>query len=631
MKSGELFKQFLKAAGITAMILTLTACHSGFGFKTIEPEMDFAQSLAQGQTLFKTHCSSCHADASYFTNRNLSPDAMEELITFAITKVPAMGALRGQLSSSDFRSIAEALSNQRPPTSNVCSNDPGRVPSHRLNRREYENTVRDLTGVQTLNVAGRFPEDPVILSFDNNASSLTLTPTTAEAYLQVAEEISAELFLKNRSRVVSCTPTSTTAAACARTSVTQFGKLAFRRPLSTAEVDQLMKIFTAVRALSPNQGVVESFDEGMKAAVTAMLISPQFLYRTVVTANNKNPQAIDSLDAYELATRLSYFLWSTMPDATLMQLADSGQLLQDAVLDEQINRMLRDPKARALVSGFGTYWVHLNQLKNSTPSTTVYPLFSESMRASMQKETELFIEEVLLRDRSLYDFVEADYSFVDQRLAGLYGLNGVTSTTHQRVSLAGTGRQGILTQASILTLTANPSESNIVRRGMYVLENILCSAPPSPPPGVDVTLPPLMGTQTPRERMEAHRRQPTCASCHNVMDPLGFSLENYDGIGQFRSQYSNQLPVDASGQLPDGSTFTNATEMIQIIRQSPSYPTCASEKLLTYALGRGLSAEEKCTVEKMGQMVVRRDTKFSDLVKAVVKSDHFRKQKGDQP
>ena len=416
-------------------------------------------------------------------------------------------------------------------------------------------------------------------------------------------------------------PAPTNKLDYAREIITRFATRAFRRPATTDETARLARfVQTALR-----DG--ESFERSVQVALSAVLVSPHFLFRGELQPDPDNPRAVHPIDEYSLATRLSYFLWSTTPDDELLSLAGKRALRKNLPL--QVVRMLQDPKSRALVDNFAGQWLQLRNLKLMTPDTKAFPSFDEPLRAAMARETEMFLENLIREDRSVLDLIEANYTFVNGRLARHYGMAGVVGDAFQRVSLRGTQRSGILTHGSVLTLSSNPTRTSPVKRGKYILENILGTPPPPPPPDV----PELKETKlegTLRQRMEQHRANPTCASCHDRMDPIGFGFENFDGVGALRTM-DGDFPVDASGKLLTGESFAGASELTRLLakKKREEFVRCLSEKLLTYALGRGTEFYDKCALDQIGKGLAKKDYKFSALVLEIVKSVPFQQRRGE--
>ena len=411
--------------------------------------------------------------------------------------------------------------------------------------------------------------------------------------------------------------------AAARNILGDFMRRAYRRLVAKDEVERL----AGIAEMTWRDG--ESFEKGVKLALTAALVSPHFLFRGELQPEPDNPRAVHPVDEFALASRLSYFLWSTMPDEELFALAGKGRLRKN--LDVQVRRMLQSPKARALVENFAGQWLGTRSLANFAPDPNVFPNFDEALRAAMLRETEMFFENIMRDDRSILEFIDADYTFLNEQLAKHYGIAGVTGPEFQRVSLQGTPRGGLLTHGSILALTSNPTRTSPVKRGKWVLENLLGTPPPPPPPQV----PELKETKeavssgTLRQRMEQHRANPNCASCHERMDPIGFGLENFDALGVWREQ-DGKFPIDPAGKLPSGQEFHGPAELKKIfLGNQDQFARCLSEKLLTYALGRGLEYYDRPAIDETVRQVAKGQYKFSRLVLEVVKSTPFQKRRGE--
>ncbi len=358
-----------------------------------------------------------------------------------------------------------------------------------------------------------------------------------------------------------------------------------------------------------------------------VLISPYFLFR-IDRGRPSGGNGIARVTDYELASRLSYFLWSSMPDQELLDLASRGTLSEKAVLEAQVKRMLQDPKSNALVRNFGGQWLQFRALESVKPDRDTFPAFQEYLRMSMEQETEHFIAHVIQEDRSILDFIDADYSFLNEKLASYYGIDGVKGNEFRKVDLAGTPRGGVLGQGAILTVTSYATRTSPVLRGKWVLENILNSPPPPPPPGVELLDESTIGQGASlREKMEAHRTNATCASCHARMDPLGFGLENFDAIGSWRTVDSG-FDIDPSGKLPDGRTFSGPSDLKGILAQDgEAFASGMAERMMTYALGRGLEIYDRPAVRGVVSRVVDEDYRFSAMVMGIVESLPFRNTK----
>jgi mono/diheme cytochrome c family protein len=501
--------------------------------------------------------------------------------------------------------------------------DPGRVTIRRLNKAEYNNTIRDLVGID-FKPADDFPSDDVGYGFDNIGDVLSMPPILMEKYLAAAEQIVERAWKspEAKKRIMIADISGRGRREAARRIVETFARRAYRRPVTKDEVDRLMGLVE----LAERNG--DGTETGIQLAVQAVLISPHFLFRIERDPEPNNPKAVHLISEHELAVRLSYFLWSSMPDDELFKLAEEGKLRQPGVLEGQVKRMLADPKAKALVKNFAGQWLQLRSLEAATPDPALFPTFNDKLRQDMLTETELFFEAVMREDRSVLDFLDADYTFVNERLAKHYGIEGVTGEEFRRVKLTGE-RGGVLTQASVLTVTSNPTRTSPVKRGKFILENILGTPPPPPAPDAGelsedkevVEAAPL------RVRLEQHRANPNCATCHQKMDPLGFALENFDAVGAWRTK-DGKFPIDSTGVLPDGKSFKGPRELRAVLKgKAGDFHRCLTEKLLTYALGRGLEYYDKCAVDDLVKQLAK-DDRFSVLVLAVVTSDPFQKRRG---
>ena len=399
-----------------------------------------------------------------------------------------------------------------------------------------------------------------------------------------------------------------------------FARRAYRRPVTPAEVARLMKLYD----LATKQG--EPFDKAIKLPMKAVLVSPHFLYR--IEDDPKNPNDVRTINDFEFATRLSYFLWSSMPDEELFALAAKGDLRKPGTLEAQVKRMLKDPKAKALSENFAGQWLQLRNLATLAPDKGYFPAWDDSLRTAMVREAESFFEYIVQNDRSVLEFLDADYTFVNDRLAKHYGLSGVSGSNFRKVTLPNGRRGGVITMGSTLTVTSNPTRTSPVKRGKWVLENILGTPPPPPAPDVP-ELPPtgqLKGTL--RQQMEQHRANVNCAVCHDKLDPLGFGLENFDAIGGWRTK-DNKQDIDSSGVLPGGEKFSGPAELRKVLLgKADMFRRCLAEKLLTFSLGRGLEYYDKCALDAVVKAAKGDGDKFSALVLAVVRSDPFQKRKG---
>jgi hypothetical protein len=398
--------------------------------------------------------------------------------------------------------------------------------------------------------------------------------------------------------------------------------------VTPAEVDRLLELARA----GWESGL--PYAHGVELALEAILVSPSFLFRGEPQPRPDEARMVYPLDAHALASRLSYFLWSSMPDEALFAEAERGTLRDN--LEPQVRRMLADPKSRALVDDFAGQWLELRSLEARSFDRERFPAFSEELRAAMRRETELLCAHIITEDRSVLEFLTAEYSFVNEPLARHYGIAGVESGERfERVSLESLPRRGVLTQGSILALTSNPTRTSPVKRGKWVLENLLNAPPPPPPPGVpELVESGRSETEEPegtlRARMEQHRADPLCASCHERMDAIGFGLENFDALGRWREEDAG-APIDASGGLGQGETFAGPLELVRVLAgpRREQFVRGLAEKLLTYALGRGLEYYDRCAVDTICASVAREGYRFSALVLAIARSAPFQSRRGE--
>jgi Protein of unknown function (DUF1592)/Protein of unknown function (DUF1588)/Protein of unknown function (DUF1587)/Protein of unknown function (DUF1585)/Protein of unknown function (DUF1595) len=410
-------------------------------------------------------------------------------------------------------------------------------------------------------------------------------------------------------RVFICAETT---PRCARTILTSLLERAYRRPVTEAEIAAKLALVT----LAQREG--DTFEEGIRLALQAILASPSFLFRV-----ESDPKA--QVSDIELASRLSYFLWASMPDPELMKLAKSGELGRPPVLEAQVRRMLADAKSYNLVDNWAAQWLQLRNLGRTKPDPTRFPKVDDELLDAMRTETSMFIAAIIKEDRSILDIIDAPFTFLNGPLARHYGITGVDGEEFRRVTLDGAQRSGVLTQAAILTVASYPTRTSIPIRGKWVMENLLGTPPPPPPDNVPALNESNVGTEVSlRQRLEQHRRDPSCSPCHNVMDPIGFGLENYDAVGAWRTM-DGKFPIESSGTLPDGRRFSGSKELKAILKgQSDQFVRNVTEKLLTYSLGRGLERFDRPTVDAISRQVAANDYKFSSLVLEVVKSAPFR-------
>ena len=423
----------------------------------------------------------------------------------------------------------------------------------------------------------------------------------------------------SRRRIFICRPSaSLPEAACARRILSSIARRAYRRSVVAADLVPLMKLYDEGR-----EGA--DFDHGIEVAIERVLVSPDFLFLRETDPRGSVPGSVHRISDTELATRLSFFLWSSIPDEKLLSTAERGQLHQPAILRQQVARMLTDPKASALTQNFAGQWLYLRRLEYQKPNRDEFPNFDQRLRAAMLTETQMFFDGVVRQNRSVLDFLNADYTYVNQRLAEHYGIPGVYGTAFRKVTLdPALHRGGLLGQGSILTVTSYDDRTSVVLRGKWILENLLAAPPPPPPPNVPSLDEVKNGKQlTVREKMELHRSNPVCASCHVKMDPLGFSLENYDAVGAWRTGYAGQK-VDASAVLPDGTQFEGPQGLQGILlAHKDQFVEGFTEKLLTYALGRGLEGNDMPAVRKIRRAAGNDKNRMAAIIMGIVESVPF--------
>ena len=432
----------------------------------------------------------------------------------------------------------------------------------------------------------------------------------------------------SRRRIFACRPAAGDEAgesACARRILSGLARRAWRRPVRAAETDVLLGFFDRGR----REG---GFDAGVEMALRWLLASPEFVLRVERDPPGAAPGAVYAVSDLELASRLSFFLWSSIPDDELLDLAVEGRLRDPAVLEGQVRRMLADGRARSLVTSFAGQWLHLRNVPAVAPDEDRFPDVGEGLRQAMRRETELFVESVFREDRSVLDLLTADYTFVNERLARHYGLPGVYGDHFRRVSLTGAARRGLLGHASILAVTSYPNRTSPVLRGKWVLDNLLGTPPALPPPDVPAIEETTAGGEalSMREATERHRASPACASCHRLMDPPGFALEQFDATGRLRARSVAGTPIDASGELPDGTRFDGAAGLrAALVRDPERFVGTLTEKLLTFALGRGLEHYDAPTVRAVVRAAADDGWRFSSLVVGIVESAPFRMRRAE--
>ena len=512
---------------------------------------------------------------------------------------------------------------------------PGHVMSRRLSRSEYNNTIRDLTGLD-LRPADAFPSDGSGgEGFDNTGDTLFVSPVLLEQYLLAATRVLDAALpereeMTNEAGEASTSPHSSlssalafpndqlSAQAAAQQSLTAFARRAFRRPLADDELARFMTLFDRAQARG------DAYLPSLKLALKAILISPHFLF---LVEPEPDAEGVYPLGHHQLAARLSYFLWNTMPDAELAQLADEAKLHDETILRAQIRRMLADPKARGLADSFAPQWLGIGALGQTIkPDAERFPDFDAQLAADMRSEAVSLVETVLREDRSLLDLIDADYAVVNDRLAAHYGLSPIEGAEFRKVALDDRRRGGVLGLGAVLTTTSLPLRTSPVLRGKWILEEVLGASVPPPPPNAGV-LPEddkVHDGLTLRQRLEQHRTNPECAACHQRMDPLGFGLECFDATGQWRHHNAGQ-PVDSSGTLPGGQTFSGPAELKQVLlTRRGEFLNNLTRKMLGYALGRSLSKFDDCIVRETVKALEANDCRSSVLIEQIAMSYPFR-------
>lgn len=421
-------------------------------------------------------------------------------------------------------------------------------------------------------------------------------------------------------KVLVCDPAS--GAACLNRILSGLAHFAYRRPATQAEVAQLVRVFDKARSATYTPA------QSLQFAITAMLVSPQFLFRI---ERDPAPGSSAAISDFELASRLSYFLWSSIPDEELLKLAETDRLHLPAMLDFQVKRMIADPRSMALSDNFAGQWLETRSLDAVTRDAKKFPEWNSDLRDAMRTETRLFFDAVMRDNRPVSDFIDGKYTFLNEALAKHYGIAGVTGPEFRRIELTTDQRSGVFTQGSVLTVSSYPTRTSVVLRGKYLMDNVLNAPPPPPPPDVPKLDEGKVGVATSlRTQMEQHRSNPLCASCHSKMDPLGFALENYDAIGRWRTE-DGKFPVDASGSFPNGKTFSGPAGMKQLLRDSmPEFTSSLASKMLTYSLGRGVESFDRLTVRDLVQKTTADGYRMQTLILGIVKSAPFQQRRSER-
>jgi hypothetical protein len=632
MKRAGRFGSGVMAVALVAFALSLTPrC-------TAEPadDADFVTLQVDARKSFKevvtpfvdTYCTRCHGQDRQKGGINFGPALKKPGETasskrwkqaVAIVKshdMPPDGANK-QPTDEERQKFLEGISKIK----FLSSKDPGPFVIRRLTRVEYGNTLHDLLGVDP-KVADDLPDEVFGEGYLN-----TLSPLQSEQYLAIANDALDQILgpkdgppTKAHKQLFGKTPgPGADERAAARKVAHSLARDAYRRPPSEAELDVLLQVFDLARENKL------AYPQALRLMLKAVFVSPQFLFITPAV-EAESGRSIVPLDDYQLASRLSYLLWATMPDDELSGLADRGKLHEPVVLKAQVKRLLEDPRSRALFDGFGAQWLGLGSLESKTFDPAKFPQMNSAMRSAMYDEARLFFESVVRENRSVVSLVDCDYTFLNGTLAALYGLNNkVTGSRWRKVKLKDPNRGGILGMPGILAVTSFPDRTSPVKRGVWVLEQVLGEQVPPPPPNV-----PALEKQTAvknltlRERTELHRKDPTCANCHKVLDPIGFGLENFDAIGRWRDQDDAGGAIDAAGELPGGKHFSSPKELKAIIAaRSGDLARNVTEKLLAYALCRQLEGYDEIVVDQLMETMAKDDYRMQTLITEIVTSYPF--------
>lgn len=495
--------------------------------------------------------------------------------------------------------------------------DPGRTTLRRLNRNEYNYTIRDLFGLK-IRPADNFPEDSAgEAGFDNDADALFLPALLMENYFEAAAKI-ADTILANIGLRQNYLLNASSDVAGARTVFAYWTSRIYRRHVGDDEVERLVIVYKAARKSGKNHL------KAMRDPLVMMLISPSFIYRSELPIAGGGKTV--GLNEFELANRLSYFLWASMPDQELFKLADEKKLSDPIILGEQVIRMLKDEKSKALSMHLGGQWLGWEQLRGSAnPDTTKFPMFDFALRVDMYREASNFFDNLIREDGSVYDLIDSDYSFLNERLAKHYGVSGVEGPELRKVKLNNPNRGGVLGMGSVLVSSSMPMRTSPSLRGVYVLERLLGDPPPPPP--MDVEQLPAddtnLKTLTFRETLEEHRDNPNCRACHAQIDPLGFGLENFDAIGRWRTT-QNGAKIDTSGITPDGEEFSGPAELKKLLlTRKDEFTRNMVEKFLSYALGRELTPYDRMVTRRVTDKVEANDGSMHSLIMGIVTSHPF--------
>ncbi len=584
--------------------------------------------------IVEKHCNQCHHADKSSGNVNLAKDSDIRLIlqsrdtwetALSMVESEEMPPKKGPHLNDEQRTLlVQFLTMTLESLDCESVDDPGKTVLRRLNRTEYDNSIADLVGLD-LKLAEGFVPDESSYGFDNSGEALSMSPVQTEQYHSAAKAVVQAVIEQRTSQpkiysaVFGSIPKSEDdSAKLARSTIKKFASRAFRRPVEDKFIDRLMKIYQLSRSKD------ESHEIALGHVITAILISPRFLMRP----ENNRPGTDEAypVDDFELATRMSFFLWSRPPDRKLLEQAASGTLSQPANLETQTRRMLADDRSHALVKNFFGQWLSIREIESHQPDSDRFPEFSESLRKAVIGEVEGFLAEMIKEDGPITDMLDADYTYLNECLAEHYKIKGVRGDEMRRVTTKDRRRGGLLTSAALLMVQSDPGRTNVPRRGNFIAGRILGSAPPPPPPDVP-QLEESASDNEPRslrELLELHRKNPECANCHAKMDPFGFALENYDAIGRWRT-HDGKFPIDASSELSTGQKLLGPIELKDfLLEEKNAFTRTFVKNLLIYALGRGLQGNDECVLRDALKSAEANEYRFSAIVIEIVKSFPFR-------
>ncbi len=554
-------------------------------------------------------------------------------LAIALTSISILAACTGAIGEDEAPPGGTAPGKGAPggsgtPSQPACTSDaiePGPTPIRRLTRLEYAATIRDLLGedvVAGLDAVKTFPADQTVLGFDNNVSGLTVTTTLAEQYMLVAEKLSLAAAPKAK-MLAGCdaTPQVMAESMCARKLVERLGRRAFRRPLHEDEVTMLLAAFAA----RPEP----TFESGAQTVIQLVLQSPWFLYRAADGSIPTDKPGLMRLDSHEIASRLSYLLWGTMPDDALFAIADAGKLGTKEEIALEARRMMNDPRAKVAVANFHRQWLELDALEEIPKDAKVYPEFDDVLRADLRTETATFVDHVFWKEGGMETLFTAPYTFANANLARVYGLAAPSGSGFLQVNVDASKRVGLLGQPSVLSLHAIAYESSPIYRGKFVRERLLCHDLPPPPESIEVVPPEVDPTKSTRERYSEHSSNPACRGCHQLMDPIGFGFEHYDGMGRYREKEGTH-PIDAKGELlmtdVDG-TYDGAIELSKKLAKSKQVSSCVVTHWFRFAYGRSETELDGCSLQSLTKSFAEKGYDMRELVVALTQTDAFRFRK----